>query len=66
MTMSINPAVAELTIAENTPGEENLWSRILYHLGTIFGRLWEHLNEDMGPLDGDDDCYYPTGGCCCL
>ncbi len=53
----------DLTDAGSMPVEESLWSRIVCQIGSIFGRTWDYMNEDMGPVDASDD-YFPMGGCC--
>ena len=65
MTTLNQPINLELTIAEDVPAVESLWSRIFDKLGCLVGKPWSYLNEDMGPVDGEED-YYAIGGCCCL
>ena len=64
MTTLNNPANFELSIVEEALAGESLWSRILDQLGSLIGKSWSYLNEDMGSVDLDDDHHF-TGGCCC-
>ena len=65
MTTLNTTAIIDLTEARNTPAEEGFWTRAIYQLGEMFGRMWGYLNEDMGSVEGEDSEYIPTGGCCC-
>ena len=63
MTTMNNAEFLDLTNAGNIAGREGFWSRIVRRIGLMFGRTWEYMNEDMGPIDASDD-YYPMGDCC--
>jgi hypothetical protein len=58
MTTLIEPADFDLSVAENTPAGESIWSRILDRLEELVGKSWSYLNEDMGPVDRDDDYHF--------
>ncbi len=65
MTTLNSSANIELTLDQNSPaGVEGFWSRVLEQLGVWFGKTWGYLNEDMGPVDPEDNNHF-TGGCCC-
>jgi hypothetical protein len=65
MTTLNSPVDFQITASENPLAPEGLWPRILSQLEGLFGKAWNYLNEDMGPVDIDDN-NQPTGGCCCL
>ncbi len=63
MTTINNVEILDLTTTESMPVEESLWSRIVCQIGILFGRGWDYMNEDMGPVDASDH-YFPTDACC--
>ena len=66
MTTLDGTPISALTETPDVPSRESIWDRIVFHLGTMFGRMWGYLNEDMGIANEDDGDYYSPGGCCCL
>ena len=64
MTTLTTLADVENTIAENPTTGESLWSRILDEINRLIGKSWNYLNEDMGPVNGEDDFHFPDGFCC--
>ena len=64
MTTLTTLADVENTIAENPTTGESLWSHILDEINRLIGRSWNYLNEDIGPVKGEDDFHFPDGFCC--
>ena len=65
MTTINNAVDFQLTAINASPHKGSLWSRIFSSLAVLVGKACNYLNEDMGPVDMDDN-NQPTGGCCCL
>ena len=63
MTTMNNVEILDIADAGSMPAEESLWSRIIGQIGSMFGRMWGHMNENMGPVDGSND-YFTMGDCC--
>ena len=63
MTTMNHPVDFQLTAIEADQQNGSLWSLIMGNLTSLVGKAWNYLNEDMGPVDMDDN-NQPTGGCC--
>ena len=68
MTTLITPADVELTVTGGPTAGESLWSRILNEINReisrLIGKSWNYLNEDMGPVNSQDDFHFTDGFCC--
>ena len=58
MTTISNAEFLDHTEVGNISDGESLWSRIVCQIGSVFGRTWDYMNEEMGPVDASD-VYYP-------
>ena len=63
MTTMKNFEVLDIADAGSIPAKESLWSEMVCQIASMFRRMWDHMNEDMGQVEGSDN-YSPTDSCC--
>ena len=63
MTILSNAEFMDSTNAGSMSVEESLWSRIVCQIGSVFGRTWEYINEDMGLVEDEDGKHYLINDC---